>query len=204
MATITVPMLNVQVCKLRIRGTTPLIVHRFTKKAQQQIIDKQGGKAANKKAAKIAEKEFEDAKYKLPDGRDGFPAVAFKTAAVSACRYVDGLKMTHVRGAMHVMGEVVDGVPTNLVALDCDEPELRSDPVTISLGKRDIRHRPQYNRWQTTLTIHYNANVITVEQIVNLFNNAGFGIGVGEWRPSSQGSSQFGMFEVVGSDEVAS
>ena len=39
-----------------------------------------------------------------------------------------------------------------------------------------------------------NVNVLSVEQIINLFNVAGFGIGVGEWRPEKDGS--YGLFHV--------
>ncbi len=34
-----------------------------------------------------------------------------------------------------------------------------------------------------TVKIRYNADVISDEQVVNLFNLAGFSVGVGEWRP---------------------
>ena len=46
----------------------------------------------------------------------------------------------------------------------------------------------------------YNENVLSMEQIVNLFNIAGFGAGVGEWRPGSKSGGSFGMFHVDGAD----
>jgi len=197
---VSIPQLQIATAVIRLRGISPLIVHRFSEKARKQMEDKQQGKAAQKKEPKNPEKEFEAAKYKLSDGRDGFPAVGFKAAAVGACRFVDGLKMTEVRGGMHVMGEIINDIPSDLVALDCDEPEMRTDFVTISMNTRDIRYRPMYSRWAVNLDVRYNSNVLTLEQIVNLFNNAGFGVGVGEWRPSSKSGGQFGMFEVAGSD----
>jgi hypothetical protein len=36
---------------------------------------------------------------------------------------------------------------------------------------------------------------------VNLFNTAGFAIGVGEWRPQRDGS--YGMFHIASAEEVA-
>jgi hypothetical protein len=42
--------------------------------------------------------------------------------------------------------------------------------------------------------VRHNPNVLSVEQIINLFNVAGFAIGVGEWRPQKDGSN--GMFHV--------
>jgi hypothetical protein len=44
------------------------------------------------------------------------------------------------------------------------------------------------------VTVRYNRNVLSAEQIVSLFNTAGFAIGIGEWRPQKNGG--FGMFHV--------
>jgi hypothetical protein len=48
--------------------------------------------------------------------------------------------------------------------------------------------------------VRFNANVLSAAQIVNLFNTAGFGVGIGEWRPEKDG--QFGMFHVATADEL--
>jgi hypothetical protein len=39
-----------------------------------------------------------------------------------------------------------------------------------------------------------NASVLSADQITNLFNVAGFGVGIGEWRPQKNGS--FGRLHV--------
>lgn len=62
-------------------------------------------------------------------------------------------------------------------------------------GTADIRYRPEFKHWRVKLPIKYNADKISLEQLVNLFNLAGFGVGVGEWRPEKDG--QYGMFHVV-------
>jgi hypothetical protein len=49
------------------------------------------------------------------------------------------------------------------------------------------------------VTIKFNTSAISAEQVANLLNVAGFGVGIGEWRPERNGS--YGRFHVGGSDE---
>ena len=60
-----------------------------------------------------------------------------------------------------------------------------------------MRYRGEFSNWRVSMKIRYNAAAITVEQIVNLLNVAGFGCGIGERRPSQGCSDMFGMFEVA-------
>ena len=63
------------------------------------------------------------------------------------------------------------------------------------MGTTDIRIRGEFPEWSTELTVRYNASTLQPEQIINLFNVAGFAIGVGEHRPQKDGSN--GMFHVA-------
>ena len=179
--------INVQRISLKVEGDTPLIVHAWSAKAKKEMLDKQMKKAKTAKEAKDPRRDYEEAFYRLPDGSPGFPTIAFKQAAVSAGgRFSDGLKMTELRGSFFIEGEYVkiEG-----------EPEMREDMVRIGMGTADIRYRPEFKIWAATLPIKFNADKISIEQIVNLFNLAGFGVGVGEWRPEKDG--QYGMFHVA-------
>ena len=82
-------------------------------------------------------------------------------------------------------------VPGELVAIE-GEPSMREDMVRVGMGTADLRYRPEFKSWSISLPIEYNADAITLEQIVNLVNLAGFGVGIGEWRPERDG--QYGMF----------
>lgn len=187
---IELPKINVQHIRLTLIGDSPLICHRWSEKAKRQILDKQMKKAKGGKEAKDPERDYEDSLYRLPDGRYGFPAVAFKSAAVSACRFAD-MKMTEARGAFHVVGEMVE--------ID-GEPGPREDMVRVGMGAADIRYRGEFKTWRAAITVRFNASVLSAEQIVNLFNIAGFGVGIGEWRPEKDGS--YGMFHVATDAEM--
>lgn len=182
---IEIPSIQVHTLPITLVGDSPLICHRWSDKAKQMMLDKQMGKAVQKKAPKDPEQEFKDSLYEYPGGGYGFPSVAFKAAAVGACRSVEGIKMTEARAAFHIPGE--------LVKIN-GEPTMREDMVRISMGTADIRYRGEFRTWSVDLLIRFNEAVLTPAQIVNLFNVAGFGVGVGEWRPEKDGS--FGMFHV--------
>lgn len=177
---------------LTLIGDTPLICHRWSEKAKKQIKDKQAKKARQAKEARDPEAEYQASLYPMPGGKGyGFPSVAFKNAAVRAANDA-GMKMTEARRAFHVAGEYV--------AID-GEPSMREDMVRIGAGVADIRYRGQFETWRVTLRVSFNSRVISAEQVVNLFNLAGFGVGVGEWRPERNGP--FGMFHIADESEVA-
>lgn len=183
---ITVPAPDIQTARFRLVGTSPLICHAWSEKAKKQILDKQMKKATPGKEAKNPEQDFLDSLYPMPDGDGyGFPTIAFKAAMVRAGTYLD-LKMTFLRGAFHIPGELarIEG-----------EPQPREDMVRVGMGTADIRYRGEFDPWATELTIKFNARVISHEQLANLLVTAGFSVGVGEWRPEKDGS--YGMWELA-------
>ena len=177
-----------------IEGTAPLIAHKFSEKAKKKMLDNMMG-VATPKQKKNPEEEYLNAAYYLDNGKHGFPANAFKLAALRGGKAF-GLVMTDLKGAFFVQGEWSDREGRELVEIK-GTPEMREDTVTVGMGGTDLRYRPQYKNWRCTLHIKYNAGIITSDQIVNIFNAAGFGVGVGEWRPSSQSSGTFGTFQVA-------
>lgn len=186
---VDVPRIRVARMDLKLVGDSPLVVHKWSEKAKGQMAAKQQKKGERAKAAKDPQQEFRDSLHSMGNGAYGFPASGFKRAAVSACRYADGMAMTVARGAFHVNGDLVE--------IHGSEPKMREDMVRIARGTADIRYRGEFTKWWVTLDVSYNADVISPEQIVNLFNLAGFGVGVGEGRPERQGALGWGRFHVA-------
>jgi hypothetical protein len=177
---------RVETVHIEVVGTAPLICHRWSEKAKKQMLDKQTKAARAPKTAKNPEQDFKDSLYAHPDGGYGFPSVAFKAAAVRAGTYSD-MKMTFLRGAFHVTGE--------LVKIQGDAT-MREDMVRLPSRVADIRHRGEFKDWSATIALQVNTSSLSVEQLANLFLIAGFAVGVGEWRPERNG--QYGRFEVGG------
>jgi len=191
-----IPKMQISKLKITVEGITSLIVHRFSEKARKQMLDKQMKKAKAGKDAKDPERDFREACY-VKDGKHLFPVIAFKAAAVTACTSVDGIKKTEARQAFHVSGF---GRNDDFVEIIGPEPKMREDVVKIAMGTTDLRFRPEYMPWSAEILVRYNVNTLSPEQIINLFNTAGFGVGVGEWRPERDGA--FGQFSVKAFEDV--
>lgn len=189
--TVVLPPILKKTIQVRVVGDTPLIVHRWSKKAREEILAKQMKKAKPAKAAKDPEGDYRESLYQLPDGSYGFPATAFKNAAVTACTSLDDKKnmpKTKARQIMHIVADDADMVRIN------GTPRMREDMVRLNGTTADIRYRGEFPEWSADLTIVFNANVVSEAQVLNILNLAGFGVGVGEWRPERNG--QFGRFHV--------
>src|SRR4051812_17217727 len=94
---IVLPRMDIQKMTIRLVGDSPLICHKWSEKAKKEMLDKQMKRAKPAKDAKDPEKDYEDSLYPHPDGGYGFPAVAFKAAAVDACSHVDGITKVEAR-----------------------------------------------------------------------------------------------------------
>ena len=199
--TFELPKIDIKFLTVDIIGDSPLIVHKWTVKAKREMLDKQMKKASAGKVAKDPEMDFYESMYwlneELPEeptkeeyekvlksgkARFGFPAVGFKACAIK----------TTARGAFHLMDELVEIK---------GDPVMREDMVQIGGMSKvaDIRYRGSFPKWRATLNIRYNAGAISPEQILNMLNIGGFSNGVGEWRPSRDGS--FGTFHVATANE---
>jgi hypothetical protein len=196
---VRIPTLDVRTFEIELRGTAPIIVHKFSDKARRQIEDKQQQKAKTGKQKRDPKAEYLAAFYLMPGSpaaetkgaRYGVPAAGFKKAAVKACRYIDGVTMTFANGAFHVLEDAGGLVELRHKA----PPHMREDTVRLASGVLDLRYRPEFTDWGVTLRIRYNASVMSPEQIVNLFHHAGFHVGWGELRPEKGYSN--GTWDVV-------
>jgi len=187
---IELPALDLKQVEIILIGDTPLICNQWSEKAKQAMRDAQGKKPQQKKEAKDSEAIFRASLYEV-DGGYGFPAVGIKKAAIDACSYVGAVTKVAARGTFHIHGEyvVVQG-----------KPHKREDMVRVGMDKADLRYRGCFNEWRITFTVTYNAAVLSVEQIANLFNLAGFSVGIGDYRPQRNGP--FGRFHVATAAEM--
>ena len=194
--TINVSRPNLLISQFKVKGLSPLISHKWSEKAKKEMLDKQMKKKLTAKQAKNPQAEFESSLYLLSNGKHpkgpyGFPAVAFKAAAVRAAKQLDGMNMTDARGLFYI--EPDDG---DLVQIHSPQPpEMREDMVRLNGKAADIRYRGSFVNWSVTLNVRYNADVVSQEQLLNLFELAGFSCGVGEWRMEKGGT--FGTFTLL-------
>lgn len=219
--TISINPINFQYQPITIVGTTPLIVHAWSHKAKQEMLDKQRGKKTGAKHdIKIPVNDFMESLYWLTEkpelgetdeeaianwekavasgAKFGFPVTGIKQSIITGA-YRAGLdvKQTELRGAFFLEGATEESTVDIAEIITPCEPEIREDMVKVGgMSKSaDIRFRPEFKTWEIPLMLKYNANgKYTIEQILNFVNYGGFVVGIGEWRPERDG--QFGMYEL--------
>lgn len=201
---IELPPLALETIDIPLIGVSPLICHAWSEKAMRAMADKQQKKATKGREAKDPFREFADSLYwvsEKPEKIDGdaieaatfgFPAVAFKSAAVDACTSTGSITKVAARQAFHLLGETV--------SLIGPPPSMREDVARVGMGTADLRYRGEFDPWGCVIRVQINAAVISAEQVVNLFNLAGFAVGIGDWRPQRDGP--FGRFKVAGAGEL--
>lgn len=208
-----VPEPDIRSVRLTLEGLTPLIQHRFSEKAKRQMREKQMGAARVRKEPKDPEQDFRDSLYVVPgrehleDGAEGkyyHPLLAFKAAAIDACSFLPkDVTKVMMRGAFFI--DAPSDFPTGSQEagpiLAFSTLSMREDIVRLGGTTTDLRYRGQFDGWSVTLDIRYNANLLTLDQLVHLFNTAGFSVGVGEWRPSSQSGGEYGRFVVTSGEK---
>nr|DAT99854.1 MAG TPA: hypothetical protein [Caudoviricetes sp.] len=201
---IAIPAIDIRNATITLKGDSPLIVHKWSEKAKKMMLDKQMKVATTKghdakdpfadfvdtiyflsgKPERATPEVFEEA---LSNGaRFGFPSVGVKASAVSAGFRAGVTKnLVSMNGAFHIDEEYVEikGVP-----------QIREDMVRVGMGTADIRYRAEFPEWSTTFVVKYNAGVISLAQLCNLFNLGGFAVGIGEWRPEKGGT--YGRYHV--------
>jgi hypothetical protein len=202
---IEIKPIKIQKATITLEGNSPLIVHAWSQKAKQMLLDAQMKKAKVKEIRNPYE-DFINSLYwitPMPATMDesgftaavkkgakfGFPSKGIKEAAVSAGFRAGVIKnKVSAYAAFHIDNEMVEiaGVP-----------QMRKDMVRLSGigGVADIRFRGEFKEWQAKFEIKFNVAVISAEIIVNLFSLAGFGVGIGEMRVEKGG--EFGRFHVA-------
>lgn len=204
------PGISVQYSSLRIVGDLPLICHAWNGKTKKLMVEEQQEKTIKGKEPRRPVIEFADCLYwvtekpnldgltdeeaqeklskVIPQSKFGFPATAFKSAAIDG-GVSQGIieKSDTVQQTFYVMGDLaeIEGTP----------PTIYESVTRGKNGNAQITYRAKFETWATNLNIRYNANVISVRQIINLFNAGGFGNGVGDYRIGEKGG-KYGAFHV--------
>lgn len=191
--TIEIPEIKLARMIVHIEGQTALITHRFGERALGQIESKQQKVAKLAREARDPKAEFMDALYVIDEESNvyGFPASGIKKALVYAGGRFADEKMTELRGVINIEGD--------LLPIEGSRPVMRRDAVKIDGGRTSsIAYRPMFLPWRISVPVVYISTMISEAQVLNLFNIAGFTIGIGDWRPERNGT--FGQFSVAGAE----
>lgn len=198
-AQIAISRIGTQTLRVPLLGTAPLIVHKFSEKSKLQMLDAMQGRKTPKQP-KNPEGEYEAAFYRHDDDGYGLPVIAFKAASVSACRlFGKAMPMTQARQFIFMDAEFSKRDGQKLARI-VGTPHMREDVVRVGNGGADLRYRPEFTEWQTTIEVTYVTSMLTKDSVISLIDAGGLGVGVGEWRPEKNGD--FGTYGIDETREI--
>lgn len=205
--TVSIKPPNFGLAEFHVRGIAPLVIHRFSAKTKKQMKDKmETGKAASSKRnreARATDDLYEEARYRSPEGWDGFNASSIRAAMISACRLV-GFKMTLAKLSVFVEAEGRDATEPQIPLIRIiGEPTKQEDMARVETGQPYVTVRAAYHDWQAKIRIRFDADQFTIEDVTNLMSRVGLQVGIGEGRPDSKNSAGmgWGLFQIENTDE---
>ena len=202
--------------KIWLLGTTPLIVHAWSQKAKLEMLQKQVKATKAGKDARDPHDDFVSSLYPMGEvnGKPvyGFPVTGIKNAILSSAHKDKGIPRSVVASSLWLDGDMVRVMPALKTAV-CDmplariygsDPEMREDMVRIGAGLQktaNLAYRGQFTNWAMRLTGQFNPTVLSAEALQFLIQEAGVGVGIGEWRNERRGL--FGSFRLADIEEQA-
>jgi hypothetical protein len=193
-----------QQAAIHIRGTAPLMVHKFSEKslAKMEEAQRQGSRAkkGSQREARAFEEDWKNCLHISTEGWYGVPASGFRSAMIDACRMA-GFQMTRAKMSIFVVADGYDrGDNTPLVRI-IGEPDSdrKIMPARNDNGSIDLRCRPIWSNWEAVVSMRWDADQFSDADVVNLLARAGIQVGICEGRPFSKNSNGmgYGTFEVL-------
>lgn len=198
---------NMKTAVFKIIGDAPLVVHRFSAKTKNQMkLKMETGKAASSKKnreAKDTNELFEESRYRLKDGSDGINASCIRNAMISACRLVN-FKMTLAKLSIFVIADGWDISEPQIPLIKIyGEAVKQEDMARVETGQPYVTVRAAYHDWSAKVSIRWDADQFTLDDVTNLLSRVGSQVGICEGRPDSKNSAGmgWGLFHVEGAGE---
>jgi len=203
---VTIAAPRFETAEFTITGTTPLVIHRFSAKTQQEMKMKmeQGKSASSRKnrEAKSTDDLYAESRYISRDGWEGFHAAALRNAMISACRLVN-FKMTLAKMSVFVEADGWDEQDPSIPLIRIEgNPQKLESMARVETGQPYVTVRAAYYQWQAKPRFRFDADQFTLGDVANLLSRVGQQVGIGEGRPDSKNScgQGWGLFLVEASE----
>jgi len=184
-----------KVVNLKIEGVTPLLVHKFSERAESEVTTNIRGSSLGKERGTPKE-QAESVAYRNKEKRLYIPASNLYRSLIEAGKFHKNGKKTVTTQKNSLVPAGVSLIGNEDLPLTPQDYEVDSRPVVIpSTGGRIMRHRPRWDKWSLSFSIIINEEIFTETFVRQLVDDAGQKIGLGDFRPDRKGL--FGQFRVV-------
>lgn len=185
-------------------GTTPLIVHRYSDKARQQLLLPSLKKNAAEKAQTLKHEPYDEAKgcaYIITDEQAptffGFNVPSFKNAMASTAVDLPGSTKAAIGRLLRIAADYPGGLNPLWGTPYIHAAMVRNSDMNHT---PDVRFRIIFPRWALKLTVRYISPNLKPNSVMNLLAASGVMAGVGDWR-QQKGREDYGCYEVVEPDD---
>lgn len=201
--TITINRPNVERRTITIEGTSDLVLNKMNDVTVRQLTDARKDKA--KKLDKPNEWEQIITSMHWRDGKPSDMSEAGLKEALknnAPCITAFGLKKSFgdavVRNEIDKYKTKFDAsfnisASAGLIPITFAEHYIDEKLMSPKKGAPVLVHLNRFTGWKAKFDVEFTNNTFSSEQIVNIINLAGFGIGIGSGR-----SSGYGRYQVVG------
>jgi hypothetical protein len=198
---------NITHAVFHIEGTSPLVIHRFSTKAKNGMLDKMAEGTVKNKGKKEfkptnTDDTYNEARYISKQGWDGFNVSSIRNAIIRACSLVN-IKMTLAKLSLFVEADGRDAVEPEFGLIRIiGKPRKLEMVARVETGQAYVCVRPIYDEWSAKLRISFDADQFSLQDVTNLLARAGAQVGIGEGRNFSKNSAGmgWGSFKIVNTD----
>jgi hypothetical protein len=186
--------------EVTIKGTTPLLMNRFSDAAQQSATN-------GTRVAAVGDRGTprEQAETRLYTGHDGNPMIPqpnlFRCIIDAGKFFKAGKsKVTTQKSSMIPACVEINGIELQLTSPEPWDVDTRAVRIP-STGGRILCHRPCFNDWSLTFSVSVDTELMSAKMFRDIVDAAGKRVGLGDFRPDCKGP--FGKFVVTRWEEQA-
>jgi hypothetical protein len=195
-----ITILRTGTCVAHLLGTSPLIMNRFQEKEKRRILlpPRAQNRAARATSLKHnPREEFRNSIYRCRDENAPtlvhLPDNALKKAMAQAAIDTPGATKAAIGRLVTITSPTVHvyGIPHLHMAM-VRQADFKKTP--------DVRTRAYFPQWACKVEVRYIRDLIHMDDILHLLQNAGLIVGVGDGR-QEKGSFSFGCWQIVAHDD---
>lgn len=180
--------------KVKIKGLSPYMQHRMDDVSLAEWEKKRGVIIERPEVSQEDAVRAEYHCYRNAEGNCYIPADQIKGALINAGTYMKSKVGARTKSMKSIVAACFIPEPEQIILPDYDQIDKRST-VNRNVKARVIVIRPKWSTWEITFNIQVLEDSITIETVRELVNYAGFYVGIGSYRPTSNG--HFGRFELI-------
>lgn len=179
--------------KVKIKGLTPYMQHRMDdqkleawEKNRKHIIERPEVNQED-----LTRAEFHA--YRNKEGKLFIPSEQLRIAFINGGAYLKGKVGIRTKSMKSVIAAQLMVSPEEILLPEYDEIDKRS-AVNKNIKARVIVIRPKWMQWEAEFEMILENDTLTKEMLEELINTTGNYVGIGSYRPTSNG--YFGRFKL--------